>query len=391
MRQEFRVILIKALFFSIVLCIRLSFLFAQEQEPDLQDIFVSGQDGYPAYRIPSILMTSGGILVAVCEGRKSLDDHAENDLVMRRSNDRGQTWGPLEVLADHGKDALNNPTLFEDRKAGKLFLMFQEYPEAHGERGVAPGYRGTNICRTYVMLSRDDGATWSDPSEITRQVKRRKEVTSTACGPGIGIQVTRGKYRDRLVVPFNQGPWGSWKVYTVYSDNGGKSWHRGQTAPESSPGRGNEVQIAEREDGSLLLNARSFSGRHFRKKSFSRDGGKTWDPLVDDPGLPEPGCQGSLLRFSFTGNEPGRILYCGPADTTTRRSGTLRVSYDDGKTWPAALIIYSGSFAYSCLVRLDEKTVGVLFERDHYSRISLSRISINDIEKQTKSTLHDQI
>ena len=139
--------------------------------------------------------------------------------------------------------------------------------------------------------------------------------------------------------------------------------------------------MVELTNGDILLNSRSASGNKLRKKAISKDGGETWSPLMDDPELIEPQCQASLMRFNFANNnEPGRLLFSNPASKEKRLLGTIRISYDDGKTWPLEKLIYEGSFAYSCLTKIDNSTAGLLFERDGYEKISFSIIPISWLE-----------
>ena len=169
--------------------------------------------------------------------------------------------------------SLNNPCVVEVRQgahAGRVLLVFQSYPEGCGEACVTEGYEpkpakdGTpgadTICRTLVVRSDDAGETWSAPREITREVKRATGATSVASGPGVGIEVARGAHRGRLVIPFNEGPPDHWRVYAAYSDDGGESWKTGAVAPNPPKGFGNEVQMFERADGAVVLNARQHLG-----------------------------------------------------------------------------------------------------------------------------------
>jgi lysophospholipase L1-like esterase len=355
---------------------------ALAQRPEIVDVFTSGEEGYHTYRIPSVLTTCNGTILAFSEGRSSLSDHAHNDIVMKKSTDAGITWSPLKVVAEEGQDCLNNPTILEIKGTGRIILIYQVYKNGYDERRAVPGYRKKDpVCRTKIQYSDDGGENWSSPVDITRSVKRKEVVTSTATGPGIGIQLQRGDHAGRLIMPFNQGPYNNWKVYAAFSDDQGKTWQMGQVAPEDSPGLGNEVQVAELEDGSVLLNSRSASGKNYRKKATSTDGGFTWDGLTDDLQLPEPECQGTLIRFNFDdGKEPGRLLFANPASQSSRVHGTVRVSYDDGKSWPVSKLIYNGSYAYSCLTRIDSETAGLLFERDDYGKISFTRIRLSWLE-----------
>ncbi len=333
--------------------------------PEITDVFISGEEGYHTYRIPSVITTQKGTVLAFCEGRASRADHAHNDIVMKRSKDGGATWSDLKIIAEEGDDCLNNPTVVQIKETGRVLLMYQVYPDGFDERKAVPGYKKKKkVCRTYIIYSDDEGLLWSAPKDVTRSVKRKEIVTSTATGPGTGIQLERGIHKGRIIFPFNQGPYNRWKVYAVYSDNLGKSWNIGGTAPEGSRGLGNEVQMVELENGDILLNSRSAAGEKLRKKSVSKDGGVSWSPLLDEPGLPEPQCQGSILRFNFPeSDQPGRIMFANPASQNKRVSGTIRLSYDEGETWPISRLIYNGSFAYSCLTKINDQTVGLLFEK----------------------------
>ncbi|MCE9548342.1 MAG: glycoside hydrolase, partial [Planctomycetia bacterium] len=146
--------------------------------PQRTDVFVGGRDGYPVYRIPALLVTTKGTLLAMAEGRARLKDIAENDLVLKRSTDGGRTWGPLIVAAEDGDNSLNNPLLVVVRPSGRILLMYQCYPAHTGEAKVVAGIDGNKICRTLLQQSDDDGLTWSAPREITASVKRPTKVTS---------------------------------------------------------------------------------------------------------------------------------------------------------------------------------------------------------------------
>jgi sialidase-1 len=351
----------------------------------LVDVFVGGQDGYPAYRIPALIATKRGTLLAFAEGRASLRDHAENDIVLRRSTNAGQTWEPLLVIDEDGSNALNNPTAVVARETGRVLLMYQRYAKGFDERKAEPGYEGPHICRTFIAHSDDDGVTWSEPADVTRQVKRPSIATSTATGPGVGIQLARGEHAGRILLPFNQGPYGQWKVYAVFSDDGGKSWRYGQTAPEGTSGYANEVQFVELRDGSVMLNARNQGGDKLRKVAISRDGGETWSATQNHPTLIEPVCQASLLRHPGTGDpERDVFLFSNPATQMARTNGTIRVSRDEGRTWPVSRVLYPGSFAYSCLTSLPDGSIGCLFERDGTKRISFARFTVEWVEEKAR-------
>ena len=361
------------------------------------DIFVAGEDDFGSYRIPSIILTRNGALLAFAEGRKELNDHAQNKIVLKRSMDTGHSWDKLQIIADAGMDSLNNPLAVQIEENGKIILMYQSYPHTRiedvsdpeqwkshegqefspniHEAAVQTGYEGMNICRSFIISSEDDGNTWSLPIEITREVKRPVDVTSYAGGPGIGIQVKNGSYKGRIVMPFSQGPWSDMKVYAVYSDDNGDTWKYGETAPNNLEGMPNEVQVAELSNDTIIMNARTFKGHPYRMISYSSDGGATWSELSYDEMLDDPSCQGSILSMNLTGpQEKNLLLFSNPADTKKRLNGTIRISDDEGKSWKYSTPIYKGSFGYSCLTRLDDNEFAVLFERDEYSKISFKKL-----------------
>ena len=368
------------------------------------DIFVAGKDDFGSYRIPSIILTRNGALLAFAEGRKELNDHAQNKIVLKRSMDTGHSWDKLQIIADAGMDSLNNPLAVQIEENGKIILMYQSYPHTRiedvsdpeqwkshegqefspniHEAAVQTGYEGMNICRSFIISSEDDGNTWSLPIEITREVKRPVDVTNYAGGPGIGIQVRKGNYKGRVIMPFSQGPWSDMKVYAVYSDDNGDSWKYGETAPNNLNGMPNEVQIAELSDGKLIMNARTFKGQSCRMISNSLDGGETWTDLSYDETLEDPGCQGSILSMGSLGPSPENILlFSNPADKSKRVNGTIRLSDDEGKSWKWSKTLYKGSFGYSCLAALSDTEFGILYERDDYVKISYTRLDIKWLKR----------
>ena len=345
--------------------------------PPTVDVFVGGQEGYNTYRIPSIVQLETGRLLAFAEGRGSGADNGINDIVMKSSDDLGTTWNPLQLVDDQPGRSLNNPCVVEVRSgphAGRVIAMYQSYPTGCGESCVVPGYKGDNICRTFVKHSDDGGATWSAATDVTTSVKRPTIVTSVASGPGIGIQLRHGKNAGRLIMPFNQGPFGSWACYAVYSDDGGDSWQYGEVAANGSAGTGNEVQMVERADGSIMLNSRQFSGGGWRKTAVSTDGGLNWSSLVNDDELPDPACMAGIVSLTdpIDGFTQSRLVFSGPNSTTARSNGHAWVSFDGGATWPLKKQVYFGSFAYSLPVPVDCDRFGVFFEKDGNSRISLA-------------------
>ncbi|MSR40611.1 MAG: exo-alpha-sialidase [Phycisphaerales bacterium] len=363
-------------------------------------VFVGGNEGYPVYRIPSIVRlcpsTVPARLLAFAEGRDTLSDNGQNDLVMKSSLDAGVTWSALQVLLDVPTRSLNNPcavVLRDGAHSGRVLLMFQSYPIGCSESCVEVGYdigaHGDKICRTFTMYSDDDGATWSTPKEVTRGVKRATRVTSVATGPGVGIQLRRGEHRGRIVMPFNEGPAGKWRVYAAFSDDDGESWNIGEPAKDggeenAAKGVANEVQMIEREDGAVVLNARQYYGSGRRKTALSTDGGANFGALVDIPELPDPSCMGGCIVLhdaldSLSSGAPFTTVAFTGCDSETRRAnGALWISRDGGRTWPQKVSIEIKGFAYSVPVALAAHEVGVLYETAGYKQIVFTKVSVPD-------------
>ncbi|MFQ5808881.1 MAG: exo-alpha-sialidase [Armatimonadota bacterium] len=347
-------------------------------EPKHTDVYVSGTEGYHTFRIPSVVVTQKGTLLAFCEGRARRGDHSENDIVVKRSTDRGDTWGPLQVIAEDGKNALLNPCAVVVRETGRVLLMYQRYAEGFHTNKTVPGYDlNDKISRSFITHSDDDGQTWAEPREITRQVKPPTKVTATPVGPGVAIQLRRAPYAGRIVMPFVHQIWPLREVCVAYSDDRGDTWLRSEYAARGSDGTGAEVQVVELTNGDVMMNVRSMGGNKRRKIAISKDGGETWSGLLDDPTLIEPQCQGSILRYTDPlDGRKSRILFANPASTEGRENGTVRLSYDEGKTWPVSRVIYPGGYAYSCLTVLPDDTIGLLYERDGYAAITFARFTL---------------
>jgi sialidase-1 len=247
----------------------------------------------------------------------------------------------------------------QDAKSGRVFLFFQTFPAGGKEFGGLPvGPADPKGNRLLFVTSDDDGATWSKPIDVSNELKPSNAVTC-ASGPGIGIQLHKGKFAGRLVMPFNsQDPQKNFVNWVAFSDDAGKTWKRGAEVPQEGM-QLNEVQVAETADGSLYLNSRRWrSGAPLRKVSWSQDGGATWAKATEDAALPEPVCQGSLLAATHAGKPA--IFFLNPAGKG-RANGTFRRSDDGGKTWAESTLLFPGPFAYSSMAQVGAD-VGVLYE-----------------------------
>jgi sialidase-1 len=362
--------------------------------PEFSDVFVAGKEGYPAIRIPSVVVTRKGIVLAFAEARKAPHaDQASNEIVLKRSRDGGRTWDAMQTIATDGENSLNNPTSLVEQHSGRVWLMYQRIPGhlKEASKQTETGFDGTNIYRNFLIWSDDAGATWSQPREVTRSTKHPTGATTIASGPGIGIQLTRGPHTGRMIIPFNEGPFWQWNNFAAFSDDRGATWHCGENVPGAlvtdakgkSRSQLNEVQMVELADGSVRLNSRQFAGAKVRKTAVSRDGGVTWSPVEDLPELRDPSCMASIFRLTFPkAGGKSRILYSGP-DSLKRENGTIHISYDEGKTWPVKKVLFPGSFAYSVLTVLPDGTLGCLFETDGTDRMVFARFTLDWLTEGT--------
>ena len=345
---------------------------AAVSEPQQTEIFVAGRGGYAAYRIPAIVVSTQGTLLAFCEGRRhSASDSGDIDTVLRRSADNGQTWEPVRVILDEGVDTCGNPCPVVDRRTGIIWLPFTkkrgDAQEARILKGEAPPVT------VWVTKSEDDGLTWSEPVNISASV-RKNDWRWYATGPGHGIQLTDG----RLVIPCNHslGPDTSlWHSHIIFSTDAGVAWRLGG----AHEGKTNESAVVELADGALYQNMRNYRTTHRRAYAVSHDKGMTWSPVAEDPTLIEPVCQAGILRLSIeSAGGRNRILFSNPA-SERRENMTARISYDECKTWPVAKSLYSGPSAYSDLVAIPDRTIGCLYEwgeKSPYETIVFARFGL---------------
>jgi sialidase-1 len=363
----------------------LSLTVAAPPEPTFADVFVAKADGYPSIRIPSVVCTKAGTLLAFAEGRSAPRDHAQNDMIVKRSVDGGRTWSKLQVIADFGDISLNNPCAVVERTTGRVLLMFQTFPANLSERSkdLIPGVTGDNVVKTFTTSSDDDGKTWSKPKDVTAQTKRPTLATTVATGPGVGIQLRHGKHAGRILMPFNEGPYGLWNIYCAYSDDRGETWKMGDNAPggmidvKGKPASTvNEAQVVELSDGRVRWNVRRFQEPFLRKTGISSDGGATWGPVENVKEQIDPSCNASILRYTDPADgRKNRILFSGP-QSTKREKGTLFLSTDDGATWPTKKLLVPGFFAYSCLTVLPDGTIGCLYEKTSNLDIAFARVTL---------------
>ncbi|WP_327238263.1 glycoside hydrolase [Streptomyces sp. NBC_01317] len=342
----------------------------------------SGQSGYFTFRIPAALQVPGGALLAFAEGRRhSSADDGDIDLVLRRSFDGGCTWGPLQVVADAGADTAGNPVPVIDPASGDVVLLTCRTISGATRRQVTTGAAPASTRRVYVQRSADGGATWTPQRDLTDTVKPA-DWRWYAVGPGHAVSLRRGPHRGRLLIPANHtsGRTGRSGAHSLYSDDGGVTWHVGFVAGSAGgPVQLNESTLAELPNGLVYVNSRDHSRRpdEARADAYSSDGGLTLSvPFRPQPLIAGPVVQGSVLLASGL---PGRgpLLYSGPADPRARVRMQVRASGDGGRSWQPVWTVSEDRAGYSDLVRTGPGAVGLLYEtgpRTFHDTIRFTRL-----------------
>lgn len=378
-------------YLSAVLCVPLPAAFADASQPLLekQTLFSAGEGGVTLYRIPGIVVTNRGTVLAYCEARRnSRADWGEIEIHLRRSTDGGQTWEPACHIAHHGtriegnphkpeagqhEQTVNNPVAIVDHQTGNIEFLYC-----------------INYARCFSMRSTDDGVSWSEPIEITetfRPFSQRYDWKVIATGPGHGIQLRSG----RLVVPIwlAYGKLGDHKPSasgTIFSDDHGQTWHAGEIAVpnEGEFGNPNESIAAELSDGRVLFVARNVSAANRKLLTTSSDGASKWSQPVFHPELWEPICMASIAMHP---EEPGTLIFSNPHTLARDAAGqerpgvngkrenlTLKLSRDDGQSWPVSRTLEAGPSAYSDLAVLPDGTVLCFYEAGN--ELKLARFNL---------------
>ena len=330
------------------------------------DVFVSGQDVYHTFRIPALLTTKNGTLLAFCEGRKATRSDSGNiDLLVKRSVDNGKTWSSRQVVWDDRENTCGNPCPVVDQQTGTIWLLMT-WNRGDDHESAIKKNTSKDTRRVWVCRSNNDGLRWSKPIEITATTKRL-EWRWYATGPGVGIQLQKGPWKGRMVIPCDHSvvsandPDG-YNSHVIISDDHGKTWYIGGVI---SP-KVNECQIVELDNGTLMINMRNYDrSKTTRAIATSTDGGITFSKVTHDPVLVEPICQASFLRYTLhSKQERNRLLFSNPAHAKRgdRRDMTIRLSYDEGRSWPVSKLIHAGPSAYSCLTILPDGNIACLYE-----------------------------
>jgi len=332
------------------------------EAPYLKDLFnAEMRTGVSCYRIPAMITAPNGDLIAVIDERRTscgdLKLSKDINIVMRRSVDNGDSWTEIETIVDYpfGKSA-SDPSMIVDKVTGTIFLFFN-YMDLDNEK---------DVYYLKVISSIDNGQTWSSPMDITSQITKPewhhdfKFITS-----GRGIQTSNGKLLHTLV-DLNNG------LHLFGSDNHGQSWYLFDTPIIP----GDESKIIELIDGTWMINSRvNETGIRFVHKSI--DDGATWLSKPDST-LIDSGCNASIIRYTSIkeGADKNRILFSNAKMKDERNNMTIRISYDEGKSWNDGKTIYNGGSAYSSMSILANGDIGLFFEKDNYHENVFVRLTL---------------
>lgn len=376
------------------------------------DLFAEHTDGFVSYRIPGVVVTPPGTVLAYCEARKfSGADWGEIEIHLRRSADGGRTFAPARQIAHFGPRLPRHPVLAEHPggKHGGPDEQTVNNPVAIATReGAVHLLYCVEYQRAFHVRSDDDGLTWSAPVEITAAFAGFRPAWPwrvLALGPGHGLQLQSG----RLVVPVwialaEGSPHGRGVSATIFSDDGGRTWRAGAIAvPNDARTPGPSEAIAtELPGGRVLLLTRTRSPGHRKVATISPDGSGGWSTPQLVPDLVEPICMSGLLTLPDAVGRPSAYLvhsnpdHLGvagrdprPGDRRDRRNLTIKLSRDGGATWPVSRVLEPGPSAYSDLAVLPDGTIVCFYERGRpgalrpgsrredwpYARLTLARFN----------------
>jgi sialidase-1 len=333
-----------------------------------------------------------GQMLAFAEGRvNNSGDFGDIDIVLKTSRDKGNSWSALKILVDYDSIQAGNPAPVVDDQdpehpSGVVYLFYNTGNNHEGEVRKGKGLR-----QVWFIRSFDQGLSWSAPVNITKQTHRPNQPNENpdyqfsddwrayANTPGHAFQFKKGNYAGRIFVAANhsfgapQEHYKDCKAHGFYTDDHGKTFHLAATV--DTPGT-NEVMATELSNSRMLMTIRNQRGDiRSRVLAYSSTGGESWDTVYFENALPDPVCQGAILTLGYKKGK-AILAHCNAGSQQRRDNLTIRISYDEGKTWPYSKVVDASAdqrqrnwTAYSDLVAVDAKTLGVLYERDNYSQI----------------------
>lgn len=376
------------------------------------NLFQSGQGGYPRYRIPALTRTTQGSLLAVCEARTRTDsDWSHTDLLFRRSTDGGKTWSPASRIVPTPPNLTRNPVALAHRQGTAEERTLHNPVLISTRDGTVHLIFGAEYNRSFHSRSTNDGASFGPAQELTAAcdtLRPRYDWKVVAPGPGHGLELSAGRpgktnpLAGRLVVPIwlSPGTHGSGHhpsgIATLISDDHGSTWKAGDLIatdpdPIADP---SEATLAELADGRVLLNVRNESPGLRRTITTSPDGATGWTPLKRSDSLFDPTCAASLIRVPGNPREAAATLvFTNPdnrpssspnapnaAGSRDRRGLTLRLSADDGQTWPVHRVLDPGPSGYSDLAAGPDGSLWCLYENSPDSPLSYAALTLVRID-----------
>ena len=384
------------------------------------------QDGVHTSRIPAIATTLKGTLLAAFDARYMMprDLQGDIDIALHRSFDKGMTWMPMQIVLDMGEwgglpekyNGVSDPCILVNENNGDIYIAAlwmhglldpesgewieglteesKEWGHQWSRKSSQPGLSVKQTCQFLITKSSDDGATWSKPQNITSKTKRPEWwLYSSTSGHGItlsdGTLVFPTQGRDKNGIPFSNITW---------SKDNGKTWVASNPAfydENAVIGNTTECTLVELEDGSLMLNMRDDRNRSFevndqnilvngRRICITSDLGQTWEEhFTSRNALIEPTCSAALHRHKYieNGQEKSILLFSNPSSCNSRTKMTLKVSLDDGKTWPEkGWILYDEyrSAGYSSITSIDEHTIGIFYESSQ-THLAFIQVKLEEI------------
>jgi len=360
----------------VLFCTRMPPLLSAEPFLEKRDLFVAGDDpAYDIYHIPGIVVTARGSVLAWCEARRGGGDWSDIRILLRRSTDDGKTWSSPKSIAEVPGPKQKNPFALQLKNVNTEHVTYNNPVLIADRDGTVHMVFCLEYMRCFYQRSVDDGVTWSSPVEITslfHAFDKQYEWKVLATGPNHSIQLKTG----RLVVPvwLSTGTGGNAHrpsvTATIFSDDHGTTWSAGDIAVPCTDEwiNPNETVAVELNNGRVMLNVRNESEAHRRLVVTSPDGATRWSAPRFDESLLEPICMAGIVRYQHAGEslilfsnphnlEGGREGKPEPGKSRARKNISIKLSRDDGHTWPLNKLLEDGPSAYSDLAVTKEGTI----------------------------------
>lgn len=357
-------------------CTLLRPLLSAEPFLEKRDLFVAGDDpAYDIYHIPGIVVTARGSVLAWCEARRGGGDWSDIRILLRRSTDDGKTWSPPKSIAEVPGPKQKNPFALQLKNVNTEHVTYNNPVLIADRDGTVHMVFCLEYMRCFYQRSVDDGVTWSSPVEITpifHAFDKQYEWKVLATGPNHSIQLKTG----RLIVPvwLSTGTGGNAHrpsvTATIFSDDHGETWRAGDIAVPCTDEwiNPNETVAVELSDGRVMLNVRNESKSHRRLVVTSPDGATRWSAPRFDQALLEPICMAGIVRYQHAGEslilfsnphnlDGGREGKPEPGKSRARKNVSIKLSRDEGSTWPVNKLLEDGPSAYSDLAVTKEGTI----------------------------------